>query len=751
MRRRFRLAVSLTTFLLIVLAFIASTSTAADSTRLRIGIVKDSIYKITPDDLSAAGVDPTSVDPRSFAMSSLGQPVAILVEGEEDGRFDAEDAILFFGEKFRGTEMEEKYTDERVYWLDIGDEPGPRITEVDATPQGDLTPPTDFASTVRAEESNYWYTQHTLNPPTKDTWFWDELRPTSSTEVVRDYAQSVPHPVTDAPATLWIEQNARAENEHVSIISMNSIELEDVTWSGKTRSYISTTVPSGTLTQGVNKVSVRSITADGVRKDWVYFNYWELRYRRLFKAWDGQIDFVVEDSGPHSYDIGGWQTNALMVLDISDPFAPRQLTGMTESVDDGGIAVQFRADDQPDDRYWLQSDSAISSPDSLRLRPPTGLRYPSNGADVVIVTSSELRPAAEQLAAWHESKGRRAVVADFQDVVDEFNHGIYNPHAVTLMMSWSQTEWSGLPPKYLTLVGDGHWNFKGFNPDLYPPQPNHIPPYLKWVDPAQGEVPSDAAYGDLDGDRKPDLAVGRLSVNTLQQAETVVAKIVNYEDTMRGKPWQRRALFVADNPDSSGNFPAVSDAIIEGYLPSDLIPERIYLGETVPDAEAATQAIVDGINRGALMVQYTGHGAPGRWTHELIWTLEDIASLDNQSQLPIIMTFNCLDGYFAHPDPENFAIAEEMQRYSGGGSIAAISPSGLGSTYDQQRFREFLMEAMFEDGVRELGEALLQAQQTYYDYKGGPSYLTDTMMLYGDPALRIPEAAIQHYLPNILK
>ena len=120
--------------------------------RLRIGVTIDGIVQLTPSDLATAGVDLASVDPRTFAMSSMGQPVAIQVTGEADGKFDPEDRVLFFGQKFRGTQFEEKYTDERVYWLDIGGAAGPRIADVDATPQGDLTPPQDVAATVHAEQ-----------------------------------------------------------------------------------------------------------------------------------------------------------------------------------------------------------------------------------------------------------------------------------------------------------------------------------------------------------------------------------------------------------------------------------------------------------------------------------------------------------------------------------------------------------------------------------------------------------------------
>ena len=89
---------------------------------------------MAPSDLVAAGVDPAAVDPRTFALSSLGQPVAIAVTGDTDGRFDDADRIVFFGQKFRGTEFQEKYTDERVYWLDIGGAAGPRIARCRCDP-----------------------------------------------------------------------------------------------------------------------------------------------------------------------------------------------------------------------------------------------------------------------------------------------------------------------------------------------------------------------------------------------------------------------------------------------------------------------------------------------------------------------------------------------------------------------------------------------------------------------------------------
>ena len=124
---------------------------AATSARVRIGVTSDGIVQVSGADLAAAGVDLAAVDPRTFALTSMGASVAINVSNEASGVFGSADRILFFGQKFRGTQFQEKYTDERVYWLDIGGAAGPRIEDLDATPQGNLVAPNDIAATVHAE------------------------------------------------------------------------------------------------------------------------------------------------------------------------------------------------------------------------------------------------------------------------------------------------------------------------------------------------------------------------------------------------------------------------------------------------------------------------------------------------------------------------------------------------------------------------------------------------------------------------
>lgn len=769
--------------------------------RLRIGVTADGIVRITPSDFVAAGLDPATADPNTFAVSSLGNPVAIRLVADEDGQFEEGESVWFFGQRFRSQEavhpeMEEKYTDERVYWLEVGGSPGPRISEVDASPRPEenLTPPQHFLTTLRAEESRLWWTLTSggANPALDqmdkwDTWFWDMLQTRHPVSETLDFPYTVPYPAPGIAATLRLEEiprefSVKCSPDHWTVARLNGSTLLDETWDGKVRKVFTATVPADLLTHGTNTLTVSALNPPDLESCIyapnaprpvsyrVYVNYWELDYRRLFRSWNGYLDFRTEGDGPHEYAVDGWPSDQVEIWDVSDPDSPRRLIGAVAEPDmvfrvwmplilsgsgqptiaaagqgEGGTRLRFRVADTAGMRFWLQAVATIGSPATVRMRTPTAwLRDPNNGADAVILAPSELTPAAEQLATWHAEHGRRALVIDIQDVYDEFNNGIFHPKAVPAMLAYAGEHWAPPAPVYLTLIGDGHWNFKNYNIALYPPGPNLIPPYLAWVDPWQGEVPADPLYGDTDGDGMPEVAVGRLAVTDLAQANTVVDKIIAYDEDRRVQPWQRAALFAADWDASLSPptyFQSLTDQIIANYLPADITPVRAYLGGTsATDILTARTAISEALQSGVWMAQYFGHGDIDRWSGGSIWRSADALGLHNAPSFPVVMTFNCKDGYFAYPGKTS--IAEAMQRQPGGGSVAAISPSGLGDASTQHIVRTYLMRAIFQDQVREIGQALLTAKQRFRD-DGRPYYPVATLTLYGDPAMRLPQAAAE--------
>ena len=502
------------------------------------------------------------------------------------------------------------------------------------------------------------------------------------------------------------------------------------------------------------------------------FNYWELDYRRLFQAFNDQLDFKAENAGVQEFRATDFTSSSVTVWDISSPAQPKRLNGVVTTAGAGGTySARFRAAPAIGHRFWMQGENSFTTPSStppcsITLRPSTGLRAPVGGADTVIITPVFLRPAAETLATWHRAHGRRTLVADLQDVYDEFNDGIRHPKAVRQMLAWAAANWTAPAPAYLVLMGDGHFNLKNYDAadPYYAPALNPFPPYLIFKDPWLGEIASDGLYGDHTGDDLPDVAVGRIPVNTLDEANVAVNKIVTYDESIRLQAWQQQTLFIADKFDAyAGDFWQLSDVIIQDYTPTDQTVQRIYLepknpyysppaypNPTYDNAADAKAAILSAINGGALMVQYTGHGAPQFWNYDRLWTVADAAGLTNGTRLPVFLSFNCMDGYFTYPASFYQSLAETMFRQAGGGSVAATAPSGEGLASDQTALRKILMDTMFKDGVRELGRAFQIAKRDYaFDPNGkypdeqygaphGVDYLVYEMNFFGDPAMRLP-------------
>ena len=87
---------------------------------------------------------------------------------------------------------------------------------------------------------------------------------------------------------------------------------------------------------------------------------------------------------------------------------------------------------------------------------------------------------------------------------------------VRRIVAHAYANWPGEPVRYLFLVGDGNFNFKGYNPANYGEfTPTLIPPFREFADPDQGDVPVDASFGDVDGDGMPEVSVGRIPAQTV--------------------------------------------------------------------------------------------------------------------------------------------------------------------------------------------------------------------------------------------
>ena len=111
--------------------------------------------------------------------------------------------------------------------------------------------------------------------------------------------------------------------------------------------------------------------------------------------------------------------------------------------------------------------------------------------------------------------------------------------------------------------------------------------------------------------------------------------------------------------------------------------------------------------------------------------------LSPQSKQPILLTMNCLNGYFHFPFMNS--LSEELVKAEGKGAIAAFSPTS--ESYDDAAhlFHSAVVQRLESRAYTRLGDLILDAQADYTDSGAFPELLA-FYHLFGDPALDISPA-----------
>ncbi|MBI5301002.1 MAG: hypothetical protein HY868_02615 [Chloroflexi bacterium] len=732
----------------------------------KIAVSDDGIYQITCAQFANAGINLTTLDPRTLKIFKQGNEIAIQVLGQDDGHCDGGDVVLFYGQAART-----KYTNTNIYWFTFGGAAGKRMTQRDGSGTGTLV--TTFTASVhlekdwqyipylpRAEDSDHWYWLSAPNPYDPD----HNGDPTSV-----DYAFALPNLASGLfTATLQIRIAGFSASDHQTLTYINGHLLDDTTWNGNVERVAAFNFPQNYLDAITNTIRIKESLPSPNRID---INHYDVGYAGTLTAIGDTRRFGQTATGAWQYQVNGFTLPTIQGFDITNPFDVAQITNATVSSAGLNYTFQF-ADTLTAPRTYLALTTAqFKSPASIALDSPSDLRNASNGADYIIIAYGDFIPNIQPLATFRTAQGMRVKIVDVQDVYDEFSDGLMDAQAIHDFLQWAYTNWQSPAPAYVLLVGDGNFDFKnnyGFG------EPNFIPPYLRFVDPWAGETASDNRLVAFNATNAlPSMAIGRLPADSAADVATMVNKILGYEQNAPGGAWRSTITFVSDNAyqtngtlDNAGNFWNLSDQIAgnSNYVPSTLTVDRIYFNpcnsQTYPQCALAYSAyptntatkngILAAINDGRLIVNYLGHSAIQFWAGEQLFGVADLPALTNQNKLPVFLAMTCYDGYFHFPGVPS--LAEKNVRLAGGGALASWSASGLGVASGHDYLNRGFFQAVFRDRIREIGPAAIAGKMYLWVNSGGANHdLLDTFTLLGDPASRLYLPAPNIYLPMIVR
>lgn len=466
----------------------------------------------------------------------------------------------------------------------------------------------------------------------------------------------------------------------------------------------------GILHEGENELSVENLGDTGAAYSMVFLDRFALTYPRRPVADSGWFRGTFRDAG--NAVVEGLGKGSVVLETSSEPVwlegARTTSAGMSFHVEGG-------------ESYLAVSPEAVLE---AKVRKPTSsdLRSPRQQADYLLVAPRDFLAAAAPLVKRRREQGLAAKAVAIEDVYDEFGYGEARPEALKEFLAYAYHEWRAPSPRYVVLLGDATYDGKNF---LGTGVTNRVPTLMKKT--SYLWTASDPSYAAVNGeDGLPDLALGRLPAASPDEARVLVAKLLAYEDS--GRDLSGPAVFVADDPDAAGDFESDSDEIA-GLLSNREIT-KIYLGDLGP-AETRYR-VVSAFDNGASFLSYVGHGGIGLWANENVFGNPDVPTLGPQKQQPIVLTMNCLNGYFHFPYFDS--LAEALVKAEGKGAIAAFAPSGLSLDAPAHLYHRFLMEELTSGRNARLGDAVLRAQIRYAESGAFPELLT-IYHLFGDPAL----------------
>ncbi len=698
----------------------AAAGGAGDSVKIR--VKTPGIHSVGYQELMDAEYDLTGIDPRNLHLENKGQEVPIVVAGQEDGVFDPLDYVLFYGQK-----EDTACTDTNVYWLWADEYPGLRMEQRDVTPGGSAPILTSFLNTIHREE-NLAYYQRAHTSGSADHWYWhEENAPAEESYILRLENISAEVNTGILRFSLTGTTGTPVNPDHHTILEINGQEIDDAYWDGFVEHVLEAPVEQAQLVEGDNTIRLSAPGDTGSTVDIFYTNWIEIEYLDTYTAEQDLLAFNGEGSGTYGFDISGFSTDEVEIFDITSRAHPVLLTGGVVQVDGLTYSASFEDTLGGQRDYIALCPERREQPLSLKLDEPSDLQSSENGADYIVITTQGLRDAAQVLADYRAGQGLRVELALVEDIYDEFNYGMLNPLAIKAFIEYAYVNWESPAPLYVLLFGDANYDFKdhlgyGFTDQL---------PAIMVDQDLTGQMPTDHPYACVSGgDSLPDLFVGRISVRTPEEALPIVDKLIAYEGLDQSL-WMRRTTFAADLEEG---FADLSDYLIQTSVPDYYMLRRIYLDNYLLTPSLAAADFKHAVNEGSLLASYIGHGSWGNWSVRHLFSVGEIALLQNDERWPFVVTASCGTGFFAFPAPTR-SIAEKLIFYRTKGAIGTFTPIGISGLSSDVIIVDALLQQLFIDFNTQLGAATTAAKISAMVNNGVTTDAIENYEYFGDPAL----------------
>ena len=754
----FKVVAAITLFLLFGGNSFASNSVLSSGKWYKMAVSSTGMYVINSADLKAMGVDVGSINPKNIRLFHNGggmlpvinkdfypddlAEIPIMVYGENDGRFDDGDYILFYARgpmvwkyfmaKDYYSHLKNPYTDYTYVFMTIGDEPGQRVETSESPQSSSLSPVTEFLDYKVIDNDEFNINNMGC------TWYFDKFAIT----LQRKYDFVFENLVTSRKVKMKSEVASKNGTPATFQFKYKDNALYSKTFKPITSAYVyanmdSTNVLIFNATESPISITVnynRTSTSSVGWLNYISVNAW----RQLIMTGNTMMFRNPECSNPaevYQYQLRN-VSNSVKIWDVTNPIEPKIMNTVLD-----GSTLRFNVYGAQDNEFIAFDGASYNKVAFVGVVENQNL-HAKKDIDYLIVTNPLFQPHAERLKEIHSRIDDLVIdIVQPQYIYNEFSCGAQDISAIRnfiKMLYNNSSEEHRL--KYVLLLGDASYNYKDPAVCLVPTWESKNGCIIT------SSVVTDDFFVCLDDDEGVmdnkssiiDIPIGRMPVSTVEQATNVIDKIEAYlsKDAKAMDSWRNVVTFVCDDEDT---YFIYNSETIAKSLPKwggDVVVDKIYLdayqqvatasGQRCPDIN---EAISNRIEKGTLVLNYNGHGGEIGWGDERILTIDDILSWENSPMLPLFFTATC---EFSRYDDHTRTSAGELTYLSSkGGAISMITTAR--TTSGSLGIMTSAYESMFKmkDGeYPTFGEIFFNAKQ-YADNN------TKVFVLFGDPALRL--------------
>lgn len=724
---------SKTTSVFALLCLLVFTGSVNAAELFNLVTVKKGMHRISVKQLELAGANLTGLKARRIGLSLNGEPVAVLAKGQDraNGRtsiFGPGGYIEFYAES-----ADSLYSQEQVFtvhYLSNADiRQGKRLLIRAKRSRVDVTKAIAqrYEHTTTIHENN---TYSFVSPSSTDPWHFGStfsFRPTPSyTFSLKNVLGGSAAAKVEAEIYGFIDFDIDGNDHHYDA-EVNGISIGDQQFDGSTATTLSADNVNVVSGDNTFKYNYRSIA--GVPFDRIALNQIKVTYPRqtvlengYLEGWFDAGQALVSNTGDKRARVYYKKGKRLTRI-----VGTKRISGGT-AFNTSGKAGEYIVIDQN-----VDVEGNVSSYHLPVVNVIADTKNISQGlAEYLIIAHPSLMGAElDELVAIRSAQYSVKVV-DVNQVYAQFGNHTFGSNGIEAYVAHAVKSMS---TKYVVLIGSDSYDYKNYQFNSR----SLIP--TKYVTTRDGglnitQTPSDAAYGDVDKDGIPDVAVGRISARTSTELGYVISKIKAYQDR---SDYLGLILVAADKDDLGNgvNFTNDAKALLDA-MPADWRSALRADYRAFPEQDGhqvAHDKLAAAINNGVSVVSYIGHSSQYGWAYTTppMLSVNEISSLTNVGKPAVVTQWGCWNTYFV--DPNGNTMGDAFLIGGENGAVTVLGASTLTTSNGERALGIELNKRMFEPGVT-LGDAVIAAKKALAEKKDYPAIQLGWQIL-GDPAIMV--------------